>query len=111
MTACGSRADVAAPSGPDASERLGPGAPGEPPGTWQTDAESIGSYRGVLYSLNEGPVDSCDAGAAPGPVQRCTWEFPICVQEFPPLWGCCEADPVSNLDDCAYPSPADGMCH
>jgi hypothetical protein len=60
--------------------------------------------EGVLCSLNAGPVGSCDAGPAAGPVQRCTMNFPVCTNtEFPGRgWGCCERNPPDNRYDCLF---------
>jgi hypothetical protein len=76
----------------------------------QRDGSAIGdeggasSDGGTLCSLYEGPVDSCDAGGAAGPVQRCTPDFSVCTDtEFPAEgWGCCVPNPPERLYDCAY---------
>lgn len=51
-----------------------------------------GGGSGVFCSLNEGPVSSCDAGPAAGPVQRCGPGFAVCTQILSPGWGCCSPD-------------------
>ncbi len=59
---------------------------------------------GILCSLYAGPVDSCDAGAAAGPVQRCTAEFSRCSDTDIPGegWGCCIPNPGGDHNDCTY---------
>jgi len=76
-------------------------------GVFDADGVSDGDDAagdGILCSLNDGPVNSCDAGPSAGPVQRCDVFFPVCTNtEFPGQgWGCCELNPPENHYDCAY---------
>ena len=103
---CGARTGLDE-SGDAGARKAGPGAPGEPPGSWAVDGGPFGAYSGVLCSLHAGPVDSCDAGAAAGPAQRCNWLFPICSNQFPPNWGCCSTNDVGGEVVCGYPVPGD----
>jgi hypothetical protein len=64
---------------------------------------------GVFCALYAGPVASCDAGAAAGPVQRCNTDTPYskCTRIFEPggdkpdgQWGCCWPDPPEGVNEC-----------
>jgi hypothetical protein len=64
---------------------------------------------GVFCSLYSGPVESCDAPAEAGPVQRCDTSSPFskCIRIFRPggdvpygQWGCCWPDPPEGVNQC-----------
>jgi hypothetical protein len=75
-----------------------------------SEGDAGGGGDGVLCSLYAGPVASCDAGTAAGPVQRCPSHYPVCAEEFPPLWGCCIANPPGGMDNCIYQQELDAAC-
>jgi hypothetical protein len=70
------------------------------------NVESDGG-AGQLCSLYEGPVSSCDAGAAAGPVQRCTSVTPVCTPMASPGWACCN---TAHLQTCAWLQFDDASC-
>lgn len=68
------------------------------------DAADVGPYP--LCSLHAGPVGSCDAGVAAGPVRRCDAVDSFCSDRLDsPLWGCCSMDSQGRLTYCVYAVP------
>jgi hypothetical protein len=107
LSGCGSRTDLLL-SDENAADADGGGAPIQDASTPPEAAVVAPPSDGVLCSLYEGPVDSCDAGASAGPVQRCdNGLFTQCIQVFEPggnvpygQWGCCLAKPPENVPQC-----------
>jgi hypothetical protein len=81
------------------------------------DAPEIDFDAGIHCSLHSGPVASCDAGAAAGPVQLCNAHFSECIRVFEPggnvpygQFGCCLANPPERVNQCMGWQSVDGGC-
>jgi hypothetical protein len=99
---CGARTGLFAPNDT--------GSPAQT-GTDGGNESSSSADGGTLCSLYEGPVDSCDAGPAAGPVQRCPASFSVCASEFGDgKWGCCVANPVDGENNCIYQQVLEAGC-
>jgi hypothetical protein len=96
--ACGARTGLFTAQAED--EKDAAAADGALPdaGSGEGDAEGEGGAGGYC-SLYEGPVASCDAGAAAGPVQRCAPPTPVCTQMASPGWGCCD---TRHMQACSW---------
>jgi hypothetical protein len=102
FSACGARTGLGVLEGDidarDAAEdeaQLGDGPTADGGGGW--------------CSLYEGPIASCDASPAAGPIQRCVEMGPYattCLNYGGAQWGCCIVNPPNGLESCYYPAGA-----
>jgi hypothetical protein len=88
LTGCGARTGFDVDTVPTAPSATGTNTSPAIPG-------AQGTEDGVFCAFNAGPVSSCDAPAADGPVQRCSPRSRHCLN-IAGQWGCCSGD--SNND-------------
>jgi len=116
LCGCGTRTGLLPGTDPNGQGGAGDVAEGDAAAGVDADAHIEGG-GGVHCALNIGPVSSCDAGEAAGPVQLCTGKYAACVRVFLPDsgvpfgdFGCCMANPPENVPQCKEQQFFDAGC-